>query len=963
MPGRLGIGALEDAVAGAAWPTAVKVARVEVAEIDAGSCDVAVGGIAIVRRVLERFGGNAPVPILAIGTWEECATVVGPWVDQVESIEPIERVVDRAWRLSTAPGPDEIDFRALAAAAPYLVGAATFQGERRYLNAAGRKMLGYGEHEAIYGLPVVDTFRERPSFMNELMPHVLEHGSWTGENVIVDRHGAWFPVFQTLFLVRDGAGDPAYVATFMRDLRETKALEDRLRTEQDQHESVRALLSALLDSWPGVVGITIQASGTPIYLNERGRSVFGLLEDDSLPASMEEFYPRFAFMRAEVFPQLERHGAWSGRNVIVDRHGQEIPVHQTLVRVADPNGDRALVATFIRDMRELELLEERARTAEAQRRELADRLDSMRGSVDLVAAATVDGQVTLLNESGRKMLGIPADQSLDGSDFTSFYPPRVLDVVREGIRRAIEFGVWSDEVVLRGADGTEIPVHQVIVANYDASGRAQYLSTVVRDLRDLDAIERLEARAQRAEQDRAEAENAERAKTLFLANMSHEIRTPLNAVLGYAQLLDRRELDADARVLVQALRGAGEHLLALIDDVLDISKVEAGAVVVVPTAVDLSAAIDRVGNIVRPRCEQRGLDFILDSDLPRPCWVELDEKKLIQILTNLLGNAVKFTERGLVRLSVTGNGDVYQMTVTDTGPGMTSTELAAVFSPFSQGRAGEHAGGTGLGLSIARGLAHAMGGELHIRPGRLVGLQAQLTLTLPSSAPKPMRKDLSSRQRRLVSPARLKALVVDDVAHNRDVLRRFLTESGVLVETADDGLQAVEAVGRFAPDVVLMDLRMPHLDGAGALARCRVRYRGIPTKYVAVSATQPPAPSDDAAVFDGFLRKPISLRNVYAVLEDVVGAKFDALDDGPQDPAGRTEPDRAVPEVDPVFRAAVAAGARAGKLSHLRRLLEDSSGDAARRAFVDRVRPYVQRCDLEGLAELLASDAGAVRPR
>ena len=713
-------------------------------------------------------------------------------------------------------------------------------------------------------------------------------------------------------------------------------------------------MSALLDSWPGVVGITIQATGTPIYLNERGREVFGLLEDDSLPASMEEFYPRFAFMRAEVFPQLERHGAWSGRNVIVDRHGQEIPVHQTLVRIADPSGDRTLVATFIRDLRELELLEERARTAEAQRRELADRLDSMRGSVDLVAAATVDGQVTLLNESGRKMLGIPSDQTLDGSDFTSFYPPRVLDVVREGIRRAIEFGVWSDEVVLRATDGTEIPVHQVIVANYDATGRAQYLSTVVRDLRDLDAIERLEARAQRAEQDRAEAENAERAKTLFLANMSHEIRTPLNAVLGYAQLLDRRDLDADARALVQALRGAGEHLLALIDDVLDISKVEAGAVVVVPTAVDLSAAIDRVGNIVRPRCEQRGLEFILDSDLPRPCWVEADEKKLTQILTNLLGNAVKFTDRGLVRLSVTGKDDVYQMTVTDTGPGMTPAELSAVFSPFSQGRAGEHAGGTGLGLSIARGLAHAMGGELHIRPGRLVGLQAQLTLTLPSSAPKPMRTDLRSQQRQLVSPAGLRALVVDDVAHNRDGLRRFLTESGVTVRTADDGLQAVEAVGEFAHDVVLMDLRMPHLDGAGALARCRVEYADRPTKYIAVSATQPPAPDDDAAVFDGFLRKPISLRDVYGVLEDVIGAKFEFAGSGPRGAIERAEPGPAVPDVDAAFRDAVVAGAQAGKLSQLRRLLEESADVDGRRAFIERIRPFVQRCDLEGLAALLA---------
>jgi PAS domain S-box-containing protein len=909
--------------------------------------DVMVGRPAAVRAHLA--AGHSRPRVLIVGPWAQAQELVGPTIDQVDGVDPVARLVHRLRASGGAPPRDVVDFASLVAASPYLVGMATKEGARRYLNPAGRRMLGYGLDEPIYGRPVVDTFREGPSFQHELIPRVLAEGSWAGDNVVVNRSGESIPVFQVLFRVDVGPHEPPYIATFMRDLRDTKALEARLRSEQDQHESLRALLAALLESWPEVVAITVETTGAPIYLNARGREVFGLGDSDSLPVSLEEFYPRLRHMRAEVFPELEKRGRWSGRNIILDRNGTEIPVHQTLVRVADPAGDRDLVATFIHDLREMELLHERVRTAEAQRRELADRLDSMRGSVDLVAAATVDGHVTLLNESGRKMLGIPLDQPLDRSDFSSFYPPRVLDVVRDGIRRALEFGVWSDEVVMLSSDGTEIPVHQVIVANYDATGRAQYLSTVVRDLRDLDELGRLEARAQRAERDRAVAETAERSKTLFLANMSHEIRTPLNAVLGYAQLLERRSLAPEERSIVTSLRGAGEHLLALIDDVLDVSKLEAGAVVVTPAPVDLARTMAVVADMFRPRCRQRGLEFRFEDELPHPCWVEADDKKLTQILANLLGNAAKFTQEGYVCLSVSSDGDRYRMVVTDTGPGISEEDAASMFSPFSQGRAGASHGGTGLGLSIAKGLVSAMGGELQVGPAQTGGVRAQVQLTLHPSAPRPVPFDLRAARRILRRPAKLLALVVDDVAHNRDVLRRFLAESGIDVVVAEDGLEAVEAVGEHRPDIVLMDLRMPRLDGAAALAQCRVRYPDAPTKYVAVSATSPRAPEAGEGQFDEFLRKPVSLRDVYACLERVLGAEFESVSE-PQVVA--TAP-ATLPAVDATFARTLGDAAHRGELSKLRRLLADADTDPARAEFVAHVRPFVDRCDLEGLAALL----------
>jgi len=378
---------------------------------------------------------------------------------------------------------------------------------------------------------------------------------------------------------------------------------------------------------------------------------------------------------------------------------------------------------------------------------------------------------------------------------------------------------------------------------------------------------------------------------MFLANMSHEIRTPLNAVIGYTQiLLEDRTLATPAQQRLQTILQAGQRLLRLINDVLDLSKIEAGGLQLHAAPFDLRQEIDEIARLFAERAGARGLtlDCRIDLDAHEP--VRGDRTKIGQIVMNLLGNAVKFTEQGRIGLEVSREGDQVQIRVSDSGPGIAPEELAQLFAPFRQGRAGIDKGGTGLGLVLARHMATAMGGGLEIssRPGQ--GTQARLSLPLPRQAHEvaasPVPAGTLPGHERLDPATPVHAVVVEDDEHSRDILVHLLERLGCRVEAAHDGLQGLRLIGQTRPDIVFTDIRMPVLDGLRMLAQLHASAATLqqavpPVVAVSASSLEHERRHYIEQGFSDFVGKPYAFDEIHRMLAQHAGARFIAASPDP----------------------------------------------------------------------------------
>jgi len=362
--------------------------------------------------------------------------------------------------------------------------------------------------------------------------------------------------------------------------------------------------------------------------------------------------------------------------------------------------------------------------------------------------------------------------------------------------------------------------------------------------------------------DRAEVAN--RAKNAFLANMSHELRTPLNSILGYAQILRRdKTLNDRQRGGLSTIQQSGEHLLTLINDILDLSKIEAGKMELYPSPINLPAFLQMIADIIRIKAEEKSLLFVYEPSPDSPLAVEADGKRLRQVLLNLLGNAVKFTDRGQVRLRVlskpVSKTEVrLRFEVIDTGVGINEDQLGALFQPFEQvGDNHYRIGGTGLGLAISRQLVRLMGGDILVetQPGEgsrfWFELSVHTGVEAPPAPPETVVTGYKGNQK--------KVLIIDDVVGNRAMLVDFLTPLGFEIFEASNGKEGLEQARETRPDLILMDRMMPVMDGLEATRQIRETPGLEQTPIFVISASATPEDKSEslAAGASAFISKPI----------------------------------------------------------------------------------------------------------
>lgn len=502
-------------------------------------------------------------------------------------------------------------------------------------------------------------------------------------------------------------------------------------------------------------------------------------------------------------------------------------------------------------------------------------------SSDMITLIDHNNVIIYISPSCNKIGGYKQSQIINNSMLYFIHPDDITEfelIHKEMISRRRE----SYSMVFRFLknDFTYIWVESKMNAIYDE--KTGNLIEIQSSTRDISLQKRMNEELIAAKN---EADQANSAKSEFLANMSHEIRTPLNAVIGFSELLAATNLDSKQKSYVEAVNTAGKSLLMLINDILDLSKIEAGRMEVDFSPVSVKNIFIEIGQIFAQKFRSKNLELIMNLDKTIPQALLLDETRLRQVLLNLMGNAVKFTDKGSITLELKADyldSDKSRLnlkiSVIDTGIGIPENDHQRIFESFKQqsGQSNRKYGGTGLGLTITKKLVEMMNGKISL--SSIYGKGSTFTIELfdidvAASDSLPSQSILSDNNSLEFKKATV--LVVDDVEFNRTLLKEILTKKGLDVITAENGYESLVIAEEIQPNVILMDIRMPVMDGYEASTKLKAseKTKHIPVIALTASTLGTKNTQKEELAFDGFLLKPVSTAKLFEELKKYLEIK------------------------------------------------------------------------------------------
>ncbi len=510
------------------------------------------------------------------------------------------------------------------------------------------------------------------------------------------------------------------------------------------------------------------------------------------------------------------------------------------------------------------LLDQRVRDQQFYTRSLIE------SNIDALITTDPRGIITDVNKQMEALTGCTRDE-LIGAPFKDYFtdPERA----EAGIKLVLGEGKVTDyELTARARDGKETVVSYNATTFHDRDRKLQGVFAAARDVTERKRYEQ-------------SLQQANRAKSVFLANMSHEIRTPMNAILGFSQLMLRdQDLTPRQCQYLGTINRSGEHLLALINDILEMSKIEAGRTTVSPSTFDLPVLLKDLEMMFRVRTDEKRLSFSVETIGDVPQFIVTDINKLRQVFINVLGNAVKFTEQGGIGVRVRADrqgatGPCLRVEVEDTGPGISQDDQDKLFRHFEQTKTGQQAGtGTGLGLAISREFVRLMGGDITVRSQVGRGSVFAIHLPLTEGEAQAVQAKENPRHVLRLRPGQVtcRVLIADDIEDNRQLLAQLLAPVGFEIRLATNGAEAVREFEQWRPHLILMDFRMPVMDGHEAIRLIRAMPGGDGTKIIAVTAS---AMDDNRQELmgigaDDFIGKPFREAELFQKIHTHVGVEY-----------------------------------------------------------------------------------------
>jgi PAS domain S-box-containing protein len=783
----------------------------------------------------------------------------------VVAISAVLRDITERQRVERKLRESEELFREVFEHAPGGMFVSGLDGRLTQANAALCRMLGYSEPE------LLDKTWMELTHPDDLEPCLRWKERLCGdpnvspdkEKRYVHRSGAVVWVRVRISSVRDAAGNPLYFVVHVDDITERKRTEEALRESENRFR-------IMADGCPSILWVT-NAEGENQFINQAYRDTCGitcerkwqlLVHPDDAPEYVA------AFQRA-----VREHAPFRAEARVRRADGEWRWLDSFAQPRFSPNGEFLGHVGLSPDITERKQAQQALELSEEKFRQFAENIDEV---------------FWMMTPAGDEVLYVsPAYERVWGRTCASVYqdPASRLEAVHPDdlerglslFARQMQGDPFELEHRLRTPDGQEKWIRNRSFPIRDQAGQ---VIRVVGIAEDITERKRYETELIQA---REGADAANRAKSCFLTNMSHEIRTPMNGVLGMVQLLLETDLTPEQREYVAVAQTSGRALLALIDDILDLSKIEARKIVLENLSFNLRDAVEDACGILRVEANSKGLDFRWSAPPEIPPVLRGDARRLRQVLTNLCANAIKFTERGGVTLNVAlecqdGCAATLRFTVTDTGIGIKTGQIPALFSSFTQADSSttRKYGGTGLGLAICKQLVGMMGGTIGAESlegqGSTFWFTAVLELALPSQQPPTdERVDVSRascRRRRALGARVSRILVAEDTPTNRKVVLAQLRKLGCQGSAVANGAEAVEALRHGRYDAVLMDCEMPVMDGFEATRLIRASNRkNIPIVALTASVMQADRERCLSEGMNDFLAKPVELDQLAEVLD------------------------------------------------------------------------------------------------